>query len=144
MNNKRIGYYMKVISIANTKRISNSLKGSDLTCQQMEILIYIYKNSHLNIHQKEIENFYSFKASSISGILKRLEQNDFISKVQGDDSRQKIIKLTEKSLSIMSEVEENRIKFDEQLLNGFSEKEISELRSYLERLKNNIIKEDKK
>ncbi len=140
MENKHgIGYYFKLISKSLESSFKKELLKNDITYQQFNILNYLFKNSDIEVNQKMLENHFELSNATISGILKRLEIKELIIREKSSkDHRDKIIKLSDKGNKIKYEFLSNRIRNDEILLSGFSEKEKEELGNYLSRVKNNI------
>lgn len=141
MENKHgIGYYFKLISKSLETSLKIELTKYDITYQQFNILNYIFKNSDIDINQKMLENHFELSNATISGILKRLESKNLISReVSKKDHRDKIIKLSEDGNKIKYELLNSHIRKDELLLSGFDENEKEELCNYLLRIKNNIM-----
>ncbi len=134
-----IGYYFKLISKSLETLLKKDLAEYNLTLQQLNILIYLFKNSDNEINQKMVEEHFELSSPTISGILKRLEIKNLIArKVSSKDHRDKIICLSEKGSEIKEEIFQAMKKNDENILRGFSKIEKDELLDYLFRIKKNI------
>ncbi len=96
---------------------------------------YFYDNRDKQIFQRDFENRFSIRRSTASNILKTMEQNGFIQRVSVEnDARLKQIILTDKAIKIHEEIM-NDIKRREALLRkGFTEIEIEQFLSMIDRL----------
>lgn len=135
-----IGYYLKTISRSYETSLQNDLLKHDLTYQQLNILIYLKKNSDKKINQKIIEEYFELSSATISGILKRLETKKLIVRETSiDDHRDKYIVLSDEGKKVEREFFDHMRKNDGYLLTGFTKEEEEQLIEYLSRIKKNIM-----
>ena len=88
--------------------------------------------------QKELAEHIGVSAAAISGALKRLEEDGFISRRIGCDSRFNEIEITEAGMAIVSETKKLFSEIDKGLFEGFTEDELLMLMSFLERINTNV------
>lgn len=144
MRNNHIGAYIKSIGLACEWNFNKDLKEFDLTSVQLSIVRYLVEHKDEVIYQKDIENEFCLKNSTVSGILKRLEAKDYIKRETGiDDSRYKSITLKEKGLNLNFELIRRIDAFEAKLLKNFSDDEKNHLIDYLIRIYNNARGEEK-
>ena len=105
MNNKKIAILIKKLVLEFDKIANPKLALYDLTPTQYKILKYLY--DHENVIGMDIQNAYSMTNPTVTGILQNMESGGWIERVPNpNDSRSKLIKLTNKALSKKDELYE--------------------------------------
>ena len=142
LKKKHLGYYIKVLSQAYQNFRNIDLKEFDLTNQQFEILMYLYRNEDKMTNQTDIENLLDVTSATASGILKRLELMGYIKRsVSSTDSRCKKIENKPKGKEF-KEIKKKRMDNNEHaLLEGISSEEEHLLIELLQRIIKNVKKE---
>lgn len=106
---------------------------------QIKILKYLYTHQTKDVYQHDIENFFSIRRSTVSGVLKTMEKNKMIKRVDNpNDARSKKIILT---LSAQEKADLMRQKAErmEQLLDkGITKSELIMFLSVLDKIKLNL------
>ena len=144
MRNNHIGAYIKSIGLVCEWNFNRDLKEFNLTSVQLSIVRYLVEHKDEIIHQKDIENEFGLKNSTVSGILKRLEAKEYLKRETGiDDSRYKLITIKEKGLALNQELKRRTDAFEAKLLKNFSDDEKNHLIDYLIRIYNNARWDDK-
>ena len=96
---------------------------------------YFYDNRDKQIFQRDFENRFSIRRSTASNILKTMEQNGFIRRVSVEnDARLKQIILTDKAIKIHEEIMKDIKRRETLLRKGFTETEIEQFVSMIDRL----------
>ncbi len=132
---ERIGYMIKMIDNTYKLEINLKLKDYRLTQTQSNLLLYLARNDDHKITQREIERFMDCTNPTITGILNRLEKNDFIVRKNSDeDARSKCVELSEKAKQMHREIEEVITLNEARLLSCLEEDERDSLRSLLRKL----------
>jgi len=127
-----IGHHLK-------GRMDKSLSQHNLTISQFRVLSYLWKHRSKKINQKMIHNFLEIKPSSLTKLIRILTQKGLIKKIaDSEDSRNKIILLTEKGKKIKNICMQNIIASEIYLLKDFSSQEIDALTNLLLKIKNRI------
>lgn len=123
-----ISSMFKQIHIAFESRFNKHLQKYNLTQSQMDVLVYLKHHEDSIITQRDLEAGLRLKNPTITGILNRLEDKNLITReINLNDRRSKIIKMTDKSKTIL---EENYIHLEElesYIFKDFSEEEKEEL-----------------
>jgi DNA-binding MarR family transcriptional regulator len=103
------------------------------------IIGYISDNSDKDIFQKDLEEEFCITRSTASKVVNLMVQKDLI-KYQSVpyDARLKKLVLTPKALEITKLMNEDGKNFEGILTKGFTQEELDNLYSYIERMKNNI------
>lgn len=93
--------------------------------------------SHLGNHvsQRDLAEKLNITPAAVAVTLKKLEKNGFVEKkVQESDNRYNEVVMTEKGRRIVKESHKLFQSIDEKLFEGFTEEEMDQLNSYLERM----------
>lgn len=136
--NEPIGLYLKHISKLIEKELSKNLEEFDITATQAGILIYLYKSKKI-INQRELENKFNLTNPTINGILKRLENKNFIKKTTNkSDARNKEIHLTDKSVNVIKQLITKSNKMEKIITNNISNEELEMLKKIFHKMINNL------
>jgi DNA-binding MarR family transcriptional regulator len=109
---------------------------------QAMVLEFLNNTSDVEFTPKAIEQHFNLRHPTVSGILKRLEKNGFITTtVNSLDRRAKDIHLTPKANEIDKKAKQHQAHLDETFVKGFTQDEIETLRKLLLRVQNNITNE---
>ncbi len=124
-----IGHHLKI-------RLDKKLSENNLTTSQFRVLAYLWAHDGQKINQKMIHEFLEIKPSSLTKLIRILEQKSLIRKeVDRDDSRNKTIKLTDKGMEIKKLCLQQITESEAYLLQDFSQQEIGTLTKLLLRIK---------
>ncbi|MBE6824561.1 MAG: MarR family transcriptional regulator [Ruminococcaceae bacterium] len=108
------------------------------------ILLYLHTQSNNNVFQKDLEEEFSVRRSTMSKVLTALEQKGYIKRVSvSEDKRLKKIVITSKADNLIDALKSDREKLEAKIVRGISESELNTLRSLLNKIKDNL-KEDQK
>lgn len=121
--------------IHNTFEMSfnKQLKSIGITASQAEILRFLGRTTKKEIKQRDIEKSLNLKNPTVTGILKRLEENGFVEiKMNEKDKRANNIYLTQKAIQNQKKMEEERYEMDSNLIKGMTMQEVEELRRLLQ------------
>ena len=136
-----IGGLIQHIAHAMFKEVNRELQQYNLTGVQANVLIYlfIHRNSG-NIFQKDIEKHLNLTNPTVTGVVKRLEQKELISRsCCKDDGRYKCHVLTDKGREFAEyALNYMRNEKEKQILKGFSEDETEFLMKLLNRILMNL------
>ena len=131
MPKKDIGYLIKNINDKLKVKADADLKRYNLTLTQSRVFGFL-KNNGGQATQKEIEVFLEVSHPTVVGIVSRMEQNGYVTSfVDGNDKRNKIVKLTEQAEILEMNMEQNILSTEKKLLASLSEEDIAHLREML-------------
>lgn len=124
---KTIEFFLKEIAVKLKICADSYLEKCGMTISQARLIELIDKNGG-RATQKEIEDCLQVSHPTVKGIITRLEQKDLLHCYKDEnDKRNKIVCLTEKAKGIVSEMYSARKDLESHIINGLSEKEVSEL-----------------
>lgn len=134
----KIGYLFKVITDKIKIKADADLKKHGLTITQTRVLTFL-NNKGGEATQKEIEEFLQVSHPTIVGVVSRMENNGFlITWLDPSDRRNKIVKLTDKSISVVKEIK-NLIRLqDEKMLHTLTQEQIKTLEETLKIICKNL------
>ena len=140
---KNICDELKILDNLIFRSFGKILKECDIcvTPIQGKIIFYMMKNNNQDIYQKDIEQFLVSRRSTVSEILKKMEDNDLITRSLASDKRKRVVKLTQYSINKQKEIENKVVLFDKQLKKNITTQELELFFDVLVKIKNNIFKE---
>lgn len=107
----------------------------DITHPQFKTLKYLYKNPPRTVRQIDIEKQYSLTNPTVTGILQNLEKKGLIGRVANpEDSRSKVIVLTEKAYSMEADLNALGRTMESKLTARLSDDERKELLMLLKKM----------
>lgn len=131
MVNRQIGYLLKVITDKMKARADADFKRYGLTIAQSRILGFLHEHGG-EATQKEIESFLQVSHPTAYDIVSRMERNGFLlTWLDPEDKRSKIVRMTEKAVSIGEEIDNTVNENDKKLLRSLTEEQINEFENTL-------------
>jgi DNA-binding MarR family transcriptional regulator len=109
---------------------------------QHRMLIHLDKDGMLP-SQRELAAKLDITPAAVTVALKKLENDGYIERTLGQDTRYNEIKITEKGRELLDRTHELFLKVDSAMLEGFSDEELDSYIAYLERMQKNIQKQTK-
>lgn len=107
---------------------------------QAELLLLIKDNDGMT--QNELANIIGIKDSSMSVRLNKLEKNGYIVREIDDENlKKKKIYITQSGKIASTQCRRILREIDEQLWNGFTKKEIKEMKKYFDKMQKNMCGE---
>lgn len=102
------------------------------------IIGFLYENRDRDIYQKDIEETFSIRRSTVSGIIQLMEKKGFINRESvPHDARLKKLSLTPKAMEMHCLMLQNLEKTEEKLKRGISDEELNVFFKVLEKIRNN-------
>jgi len=138
-----VGYEIKTLdNMIFRKTISHfkSDKGLLITPIQAHIIKYLVDNEY--VYQRDLEKIFEFRRSTILGILKTMEKNELIRRIDClENPRLKKIIATQNGIEIGRKINEQIIKFEKMLISDINKEELKIFFEVIEKIKRNIEKE---
>ncbi len=130
-----LGFKIKQINNIYEKEFNNLLKKLGLTSSQCAVLDYLFNSSADEVNQRDVEKALSLKNPTVTGILKRMEENGFVFMAPSvKDKRCKNIYLTEKAYAVQKKMVADRKKIDRKLTLGMNKKEVDGFHKMLDKV----------
>lgn len=120
--------------------LDSKMKSIGIRLTYHRILMYVAKNNRL-VSQKSIAEHMGITPAAVTGALKKLENDGYIRRKQGNDNRFNVVEITDRGKSV---VEKSRALFfavDTSLFEGFTEEELDGYITYLGKILENIKKQ---
>lgn len=135
----RLSLLLKIVNNLFERELNNKISTLELTRTQCSVLGYLNRNVNKEINPRDIEKEFNLKRPTVTGILKRLEEKEFIVMEQSEiDKRYKQVKLTYKSREIHNIMQQNLFEAENVLYKNLSEDDKKELYRILKIMMNNL------
>lgn len=137
-----IAMLIKEVYSSTMNIVSNSLKESGLTHQQIMIIKLVAHNKEVNISRLCDE--MSLSKGTVSGIVKRLEDAGYIEKVKDkNDKRNTYVRFSKRGLEFANEFRSKINESFDKIFVNFTEEEVKEVKEGLLKLRNKIKENEK-
>ncbi len=135
-----IGLYFKIIS-KEIKGIIDSKLKNNVTSVQMSILCFLDSRGSSLVYQKDIENLFHVRRSTITEIINVMEKNDLLRRVFDPcDKRKRVIVLTETGFGYVNEFKDVIRDVESNIYDGITDSEKEMLIFVFEKMSKNIKK----
>ncbi len=143
-NDRGIGFLVTQVSHSITQCFNRAFEQYDITFPQSRVMAYLIRQQDVgDVNQRDLESALGIKASSISSLVRNLENKGFVEcKRRAADARNKSITLTEKGLAVQRQLEGLCHEIEEILTVGISDEQLSELADQLQKVRSNIEKSE--
>lgn len=140
MKDRKVAFEIKLLdNLINRKIIENKKDNKKMSHVQASILKYLFENKDKTIYQTDLEVFLNVRRSTISGILKTMEKNNLIKRIDSkNDARKKEITLTDYSIKKSKEMKKKVTLFETLLTKGISYEELEIFFKVIDKLKENV------
>ena len=123
-----LAFQIKMLDEKMTAIWNAELSAYGLTFSQFPILVYLIRNQDHKVTQKELCEAVHVKHPTMIGLLDRLEEKDLVVRRRDEENhRFNRIALSERGLEMMQSFRLDRIRSDQQTVEGLSEAEMQEL-----------------
>lgn len=145
IRNMHMGLLIHTLS-NQMKRACSDIGGTEeLTPIQRHILKYILLTTlHRDVYQKDIEGEFQIRKSTVTGILKLMEKNGFIERVNSEkDARYKRLVPTEKAEGLRPSIMEHIRETEDRLVRGIPGDELDVCRNVMCRMLDNLAEKNR-
>lgn len=115
-----------------SKELNLVLKKYDLFAAQWTVLYCIHQHGEMTLTQ--IWRYLNVEAPTITRTVNRLEKLGWLTTHEGRDRREKIVRLSEKTIAEFPEIESSIIRFENEFLKGLSDEEQVQLMTLLNKM----------
>lgn len=140
---------LMIHTLANQMKRSNAAvdigDAGELTAFQKHVLKFILLATlHKDIYQKDIEEEFQIRKSTVTGILKLMEKNGFIERVSDPkDARYKRLVPTPKAKALRPNIMEHICRTENRLTRGISEEELAVCKNVMCRMFCNLAEKNR-
>lgn len=137
---RAIGFLSAQVSHAITQYFNRAFEQYDITFPQSRVMQYLFRmDGKEDVNQRDLERALGIKASSISSLVRNLENKDFVQcRRRASDARNKSIVLTEKGRSAAARLDTLCLEIEAILTDGIDDDELNALADTLAKVRNNI------
>ena len=138
----RIGFEIRTISNLIKREVDyleeKTYEGA-ISGTNRYILLHLANNRDRDIFQKDLEEVFLVRRSTMSSILLRMEEKGLLTRTSVDhDARLKKITLTEKGLRLHKQMEHSIDEMEDRLSSGLSPEDSKTLLVLLEKVRHNL------
>lgn len=106
---------------------------------QVEMMVYLLNNEKNKVYQRDLEQVFKLRRSTISGILQTMEKNGMIKRIDSvNDARVKRIVLTSKAKSLHEKGLRMFRELESKVVQGIEQEKLDVFFDVLEQMKKNI------
>lgn len=117
--NRRLIHQINQCARLITKKANERLEPFGLYSSQWSILYCLKTIGPMT--QKEIWSYLNVEAPTVTRTIKRLEENGWIQREQGEDKREKLVVLTKEVELKYDSINQEMLKFEEDMLADFQD-----------------------
>ena len=138
--NPDVGYMITNISYGIRQYFGNLFADYDVTYPQSRVLTRLFSQlGKGDVNQRDLEYALGIKASSVSSLVRNLEQKGLIRCERlPQDTRNKRILLTDKGMQLRDMLESARDHAEQELIHGLTEDQVETLRHCLRQVMTNL------
>lgn len=139
-DNPDVGYMITNISYGIRQYFDNLFSDYDVTYPQSRVLTRLFGQlGKGDVNQRDLEYALGIKASSVSSLVRNLEQKGFITCERlPQDTRNKRILLTEKGLQLRAMLDNARDQAEADMTRGLSPEQVTVFRTCLRQVMQNL------
>lgn len=106
---------------------------------QVEMMVYLLNNEKRKVYQKDLEQVFKLRRSTISGVLQTMEKNGMIKRIDSaNDARVKRIVLTAKAKTLHEKGVNMFRKLESKVVQGIDQEKLDVFLDVLEQMKKNM------
>lgn len=143
------GVAVKLIGLGNLIRrallaLEEDESAFQLTSMQRWVMGYLHHQPETqDVFQKDIEQVFQLRGSTVTGMLKIMERNGYIVRQSVSyDARRKKLLLTEKAKRFCGHCDDRIEQMEKKLLKGITQGEKQELERLLQLVANNLLNQE--
>ena len=110
---------------------------------QIAIAFYLDNNKDRDVYQKDLQEEFHISKAAISDVVNSMEKKNILERIPSSiDGRKNRIILTDFGMECFKDIKNNRLMFNEYLINLLDEEEINLFIGIINKIKNNIERDD--
>lgn len=140
LENPDIGYMITNISYGIRQYFDAAFADHDVTYPQSRVLTRLFRQlGKGDVNQRDLEYALGIKASSVSSLVRNLEQKGFVTCERlPQDTRNKRILLTDKGMQLHDVLDRSRDQAEEEMTRGLTPEQVAVFRVCLQQVLRNL------
>ena len=140
IDNPDIGYMITNISYGIRQYFDAAFVDHDVTYPQSRVLTRLFSQvGKGDVNQRDLEYALGIKASSVSSLVRNLEQKGFVTCERlPQDTRNKRILLTQKGTQLHDVLDRSRDQAEEEMTRGLTPEQVEVFRTCLQQVMKNL------
>lgn len=140
-----VGFVIKTLNKSIMRKEMAAIE--DAQCETLPpiqgmVIGYLYKNRGKEIYQKDLENTFCVARSTVTNIVKQMEQKGFITRVGVErDCRLKKLELTQKGVETHKIIIETMRQVEESICEGITSDELATFMKVGRKIRDNLQKD---
>ena len=131
---------MRILHWCCDQTMTEALNNMGLTASQGRLMAFLAHRGEQPTYAKDVEAEFHLSHPTVSGLLSRLEQKDFLElKTDPNDRRSKRIVISEKGMACHERMHAAIIENESRIVQGFTEEEKKLLARLLQRAIDNVL-----
>lgn len=130
------GHKINQLARSFTKKLNEKISPHGLHSSQWGIVLYLHKKKQCT--QIELSQYLNVEAPTITRTLTRMESNGLVVRQEGEDKREKHIKLTEKAYSMFPKWHQAASSIEIDVINNIDKYELEIFNNVLEKMIKNL------
>ena len=108
------------------------------------IIGYLYAHRDIDVFQRDIENHFGIRRSTVTKVLQAMESNGLITRTAVlSDARLKKLTLTEKAIDMHGQFREEIDNFEKVISAGLTDEELESFFTITEKIYNNLLEKER-
>ena len=137
------GHLIRILHWCTDQMMTDALDKLDLTAAQGRLMAFLAHRGEQPTYAKDVEAEFHLSHPTVSGLLSRLEQKDFLElKTDPNDRRSKRIVISEKGMASHERMHSVIMDNESRIVQGFSEEEKAQFACLLQRAIDNVCPEN--
>ena len=131
---------MRILHWCCDQTMTEALNNMGLTASQGRLMAFLAHRGEQPTYAKDVEAEFHLSHPTVSGLLSRLEQKDFLElKTDPNDRRSKRIVISEKGMACHERMHAAIRENESRIVQGFSEEEKAQFAQFLQRAIDNVL-----
>ena len=137
------GHLIRILHWCTDQAMTDALNKVDLTAAQGRLMAFLAHRGEQPTYAKDVETEFHLSHPTVSGLLSRLEQKDFLElKTDPNDRRSKRIVISEKGMASHERMHAAIMENESRIVQGFSAEEKAQFACLLQRAIDNVCPEN--
>lgn len=142
----RVGLEIHQLDLLFSRKLKADTKAAgidEVTMMHGWIIRYLYEHQKKDVYQRDLEQHFSIRRSTVTGIIQLMEKKGYICRESvKQDARLKRVRLTPKGISTHEEIEEMIARMESHILRGIKEEDMNIFYKVLRQIRENVAEEE--